>query len=188
LAQRSNRKRRKERRRAREAAPPRGAPPDAGPPAPAESGSDAMARGYARGRAKDEAARAALVPLAEGERPLAVTVAGLVALGLALANIVLGFLAGFEIQGEKPSRVGIALFSIVMLTAAYGCFRVRYWAVLGMQALLGLMILLFSLLVIQAESIAALAIGLGIVLSAGTLFWFLVKSMARIQMPKRPGA
>ena len=36
---------------------------------PARARADFMARGYARGRAKDEAARAALKPLAPGERP-----------------------------------------------------------------------------------------------------------------------
>ena len=80
------------------------------------------------------------------------------------------------------------LYSGLMLVAAWGCFNVRYWAVLGMQALLGLAIVVFSLLVIRAESILALAIGLAVIGSAGTLFWFLVKSMARIQMPERPGA
>jgi hypothetical protein len=64
---------------------------------------------------------------------------------------------------------------------------VRYWAVLGMQALLGLVILLFSLLAIRFGDIGELAIALAIIGSAGTLFWFLVKSMARIQMPERPG-
>ena len=38
-----------------------------------------MERGYARGRAKDEEARAALKPLAPGERPSAVTVGAVVA-------------------------------------------------------------------------------------------------------------
>ena len=178
MAQRSSRKKRKQRQRGR----------DAAPAAPADAGEKPIARGYARGRAKDEAARAALVPLAEGERPLAVTIAGLVALMLALTNLVLGYIADFEIQGEKPSPIGVGLFTLVMLVAAYGCFRVRYWAVLGMQALLGLMILLFSLQVISASNVLALVVSLAIIGSAGTLFWFLIKSMARIQMPQRPGA
>ena len=75
-----------------------------------------------------------------------------------------------------------------MLAAAVGCFRMRYWAVLGMQALLALTILLFSLLLIRAESVLAVVIGVAVIGGAGTLFWFLVKSMARIQMPERPGA
>ncbi len=146
-----------------------------------------MAAGYARGREKDEAARAALKPLAEGERPTAVTVAGVVALLLGLGNVIV-YLAGYEISGERPALVGVLLYSGLMFVAAWGCFNVRYWAVLGMQALLGLSIVLFSLLVIGAKSILVAAVSLVTIALAGTLFWFLVKSMARIQMPERPGS
>lgn len=199
MAKRSSRKQRKQRRRAAGgagAAAPRDAattadPGESAPPAPPPKEAEAsqtMARGYARGRAKDEAARARLAPLDEGERPLAVTIAGIVALVLAVGNLALGYIAGLEIQGEQASPVGVGLFATVMLVAAYGCFKVRYWAVLGMQALLALTIVVFSLLIVRAESIGALAIGLTVLLGAGALFWFLIKSMARIQMPGRPGA
>ncbi len=180
MAQSGRRKKRKQRQRS--------AGPEASRAKNDDEPSQTVARGYARGRAKDDAARARLVPLEEGERPLAVTIAGVVALVLAVGNLVLGYVAGLEIQGEKASPAGVGLFAIVMLVAAYGCFKVRYWAVLGMQALLGLTILLFSLLILRAESIGALAIGLAVLLGSGTLFWFLIKSMARIQMPQRPGA
>jgi len=171
LAQRSSRKRRKQRRRAQGSTKP-----------PA----DGMARGYARGRAKDDAARAALKPLREGERPTAVTVAGALALVLGVSNFGL-YVAGYEIGGERPAVVGVLLYTGLMFAAAWGCFRSRYWAVLGMEALLGLAIVIFALLVVRAESILALVIGLAVIGSAGTLFWFLVKAMARIQMPERPG-
>ena len=172
MAQRSSRKRRKQRRREqRESKPP----------------ADGMARGYARGREKDEAARAALKPLEEGERPTAVTVAGALALVLGLSNLGL-YLAGYEIGGERPAMAGVLLYTGLMFAAAWGCFNARYWAVLGMQALLGLAIVIFSLLIIRAESVLALAIGLAVIGSAGTLFWKLVKAMARIQMPERPGS
>jgi len=146
-----------------------------------------MARGYARGREKDEAARAALKPLAEGERPTAVTVAGVVALVLGLGNVVV-YLAGYEISGERPALVGVLLYSGLMFVAAWGCFKVRYWAVLGMQALLGLSIVLFCLLLIGAKNVFVAFVCLVVIPAAGTLFWFLVKSMARIQMPERPGS
>ena len=38
-----------------------------------------------------------------------------------------------------------------MLTAAWGMWRVRYWAVLGMQALLGLLIVILSLVLVTAR-------------------------------------
>ena len=66
-------------------------------------------------------------------------------------------------------------------------WHARYWAVLGMQTLLGITVLLASLGLISAVNLwAALLLAL-IIVAAGTLFWFLVKAMARIQMPERPG-
>lgn len=181
MAQRSSRKRRKERQRARTGGG------TAAPAAEHESDADQLARGYARGRAKDDAARAALKPLAEGERPTAVTVAAIVAALLGIGNII-AVLAGMEINGEKPNAVGPVMYSVVMFVAAWGCWNVRYWAVLGMEALLGLAILLFSIFLVGANNALAVIVCLAVIGSAGALFWFLVKSMARIQMPERPGA
>ena len=160
---------------------------DVSTPAAADSDDERMARGYARGRARDEAARAALIPLQPGERPPAVMVAGVLALVLALTNFG-AYVAGLEVQGDRPNAIGVGVFTLLLLTAAIGCFRVRYWAVLGMQALLGLVVVIFSLLLIRFGDLLELAIALAIIGSAGTLFWFLVKSMARIQMPERPGS
>ena len=159
---------------------------DVATPPLADSDDARMARSYARGRVRDEEARAALIPLAPGERPPAVTIAGVVALVLALTNLG-AYVAGLEVQGDRPNAIGVGLFTLLLLTAAIGCLRVRYWAVLGMQALLGFVIVIFSLLAIRFGDLLELAIALAIIGSAGTLFWFLVKSMARIQMPERPG-
>ena len=69
---------------------------------------------------------------------------------------------------------------------AWGMWRARYWAVLGMQTLLGLTVLLAAIGLVTAVNVsAALLLGV-IIVAAGTLFWFLVKAMARIQMPERP--
>jgi hypothetical protein len=146
-----------------------------------------MARGYSRSRAKDDAARAALEPLEPGERPGPVTVGAVLALLLGAGNLV-AYFAGMEIQGERPAAFGVFLYSGLMLLTSYGCFRTRYWGVLGIQTVLGLMIVVFGLLMTRAESILALAISIAVVGLSGTLFWKLVKSMARIQMPRPPGA
>lgn len=182
MAQRSSRKRRKQRQHA-------ATPEDqaAGNGAPPESGQDRMARGYARGRAKDEAARAALKPLGQDERPLAVTIAAILAFALGAANFI-SYIAGLEVQGEQPALLGIAIYSGLMFTVAYGCFRMRYWGVLGMEAVLALALVIFGVLLTRAESVVALLIALAVIAGAGTLFWKLVKVMARIQMPERPGA
>jgi hypothetical protein len=144
-----------------------------------------MTRGYARGRARDEAARAALEPLGEGERPRAVTVGALAAAALALAEIV-SLAIGYE-AGEN-GRVARSVLVVGLLgVMAWGMWRVRYWAVLGMQTLLGITIVFAAVAAVFAANLAAVVLVIAIIVPAAALFWFLVKSMARIQMPRRPG-
>ena len=50
------------------------------------------------------------MPLEEGERPTAVTVAALVALFLALANLVL-WAVGTDVRGSTTSPVGVIIFA-----------------------------------------------------------------------------
>jgi len=137
-----------------------------------------------RAERKNAEARAALEPLAEGERPGAVTVAAIVAVVFAVANLIVYF-AGVEIRGDRPQLIGVLAYSGVMFAAGWGMWRVRYWAVLGMQALLGLLIVILSLVLLGSTDLLRAAIVLALVVAAGTLFWFLVKAMARIQMPER---
>jgi hypothetical protein len=136
-----------------------------------------------RSELRDAEARAALVPLEEGERPAAVTVAAIVAGLLGLTNLGF-FIGGYDVRGDDPT-IGALLFSALMLVAAWGCWNVRYWAVLGIQALLALLIIVFSLAAMTAGSIWALLLALAVIIGAGTLFWFMVKALARIQMPTR---
>ncbi|GAC1316999.1 MAG: hypothetical protein NVSMB25_03820 [Thermoleophilaceae bacterium] len=138
-----------------------------------------------RSERRNAEARAALEPLAAGERPRAVTIGALVALALGLGNLI-AYAAGSKIGGHKPALPGIASFSLLMFVAAAGMWRSRYWAVLGMQALLGLTILTFGVLLTIVSNAVALIVCLVAIASAGSLFWFLVKAMARIQMPQRP--
>ena len=124
------------------------------------------------------------MPLREGERPRAVTVAAIVALLVGLGNLV-AYFAGLEIGGERPALAAVIPPSLLMLAAAWGMWRARYWAVRGMQALLGIVIVLFALAGLLALSLKGVLIVLAVIVPAGTLFWFLVKAMARIQMPER---
>ncbi len=147
---------------------------------------DPAASPYSRSEEKNAAVRASLEPLAEGERPLAVTIGAVVAFLLAVANLGL-YLAGVEIDGERPSPLSLA-FPALLLVAAWGMWRARYWAVLGMQAVLALVLIGFSIsLMLFAASgdVLRAAISLFVLTAAGLLFWFMVKAMARIQMPER---
>lgn len=124
------------------------------------------------------------MPLREGERPRAVTIGAVVALLLGLGNLV-AYFAGLEIGGERPKLAAVVPPSLLMLLTAWGMWRARYWAVLGMQALLGIVIVIFALGGLFALSLKGILIVLAVIVPAGTLFWFLVKAMARIQMPER---
>ena len=156
---------------------------------PAPAAEPAPARGYARGRAKDEAARAALEPLAPGERPTAVTVGAIVAALLAVANLI-AVVAGWDGAAGEEDRAralaGSVLVAGLLFVVAWGMWRARYWAVLGMQTLLALTLIASALALVTASSAGGVALLVAILAAAGTLFWFMVKAMARIQMPERP--
>jgi hypothetical protein len=159
------------------AVPP--APPDAAP-----SSDEALKRGYARGRERDERIRAGLAPLRDDERPPALLVAAALAAALGLVNLGL-FLAGVEVQGERPNTITTLLFCALLLTAAVGMYRKAYWAVLGFQALLALITLVFALFLLRASNALAVVVCVAIIGVAGTLFFKLVRVLARIQLPER---
>jgi hypothetical protein len=144
----------------------------------------AAARGYARSRAKDEEARAQLEPLAPGERPGAVTVAAVVAVLLAVA-VMAGTLTGNDLSDRGGSLQGGLLIAGVLLLAAYGMWKARYWAVLGFQAFLAFQILVTSLALAVASSWYAALFCVVVIGLSGWLFWKLIRSMARLQMPER---
>ena len=133
---------------------------------------------------KDDLARERLKPLEEGERPRVVTIGAVIATGMAVSTVVL-FAAGVEVQGSDAQAPGTLVYAGLMGAMAAGMWMARYWAVLGFQTLLAFAIVIWSLLLIQAENILGVLLALGVIGAAGTMFWFLVKAMARIQMPER---
>ena len=144
-----------------------------------------MERGYAKAEERNQEAREALVPLAEGERPTVVTVGAIVA-GLIALSIVFGYLTGVEVDGEQPKLPQVVAPALIMGVMAWGMWQARYWAVLGFQLIL--VFLIFSAvfgLAVQASTVAQFAATLGLLAVAGTFFYFMVKAMARIQMPQR---
>jgi hypothetical protein len=150
-----------------------------------QRGSERMARGYARAEQRNQEAREALEPLAEGERPTVVTIGAVVA-GLIALSIVAGYLAGVEVDGERPRWAQVVAPAVIMGMMSWGMWHARYWAVLGFQ--LALVFVLFSAffgLLVGASSVIEIAATLAVLAVAGTFFFFMVKAMARIQMPTR---
>jgi hypothetical protein len=144
-----------------------------------------MTRGYAKAEQRNQAAREALTPLAEGERPTVVTVGAVVA-GLIALSILAGYLLGVEVNGEKPRVAQVLAPALIMGVMSWGMWRARYWAVLGFQLIL--VFLIFSAvfgLAVQAATVAQFAATLALLAVSGTFFVFMVKAMARIQMPER---
>jgi hypothetical protein len=150
-----------------------------------QRGSDSMARGYAKAEERNQAAREALEPLGEGERPLVVTI-GAIAAGLVALSIVVGYLAGVKADGETPKIPQVAGPVLILGVMAWGMWRARYWAVLGFQLILVFLIFAaVSGLAVSASTVPQfLATGILLAISGG-FFYFMVKAMARIQMPER---
>ncbi|HYP48725.1 MAG TPA: hypothetical protein VEQ61_08840, partial [Thermoleophilaceae bacterium] len=149
-------------------------------------GTTGAGRGYARSRAKDEQARAALKPLRRGERPRAVTVGAVVAGLMALINLV-ALVVSYESDEPGKALSTIAGTGLLLLVAV-GMWRSRYTAVLGMQTLLAIAIIIASLDLLGTTSARNALLAVAVIAASGTLFWHLVKAMARIQMPARPGS
>jgi hypothetical protein len=150
---------------------------------PVANGRETMARGYARAREKDEAARAALVPIAPGERPWPIALSAILAALFAVANLVL-VAVGWEVDGKRPIAGGL-VFAAVMLAAAVGMWYLRYWAVLGFEVLLGVTFIGAMLSLLRAGNAQGVLLAVVVMVLTGPLFWLLIRQMARIQMPTR---
>jgi hypothetical protein len=153
------------------------------PAAPAEP--DPLRRRYARGRARDEAIRQGLQPLAPGERPRAVTVAAVVAFVFAAANVVAALTGNDVSASDGNASAATAVTTAVLVLAGVGMLLRQYWAVLGFQTILAIQIIFFSLALLRVQKwwlgiLMAIAIYL-----LGMMFWKLIRAMARLQMPDR---
>ena len=139
----------------------------------------------ARAEARDAAARESLQPLPEGERQLVVTI-GAIASALICVSIVIGWAAGVEVEGGRPHVLQVVAPAALMGVMAWGMWRARYWAVLGFQVVLVFLIIAAALGLVAAGSAFQVAGNVVLMALAGTCFYFMVKALARIQMPQRP--
>ena len=83
-----------------------------------------MEHGYARAEERNQEVRESLEPLDEGERPLVVTI-GAVITALIVASILIGYLSGVEVEGDKPKLAQVlAPTQAIEYVACTGCGHV----------------------------------------------------------------
>lgn len=144
----------------------------------------------ARSEEKNQAVRETLEPLREGERPTAVTVGAAVSALIAMVFTVSAVIAAFgavEVSGEEPNPIPLAIFAAALWFMTWGMWKARYWAVLGFQMLLVLFMLSAAFGLAAVGSIVQAVGSLILLLGAAALFYFMIRALARIQMPPRPG-
>jgi hypothetical protein len=134
--------------------------------------------GGSRSAAREERARARLMPLAPDERP-----AALAAL-LALAVIV-GALTIHGLRHHGGSLPGGLFIAAILGLLAWGMYGRRYWAVLGFEALLAFQVIVTSLALVVASTWLAAVFCLVSIVLAGWLFWKLIAVMGRLQANDR---
>jgi hypothetical protein len=149
---------------------------------PAAEAAPALSR-RERTELRDARARAALEPLAAGERPLGLIVAIVAASALALASLI-PYLAGATIAGKHPGP-GVLAFTALVGLLAVGMAMARYWAVILFEALITLIILAFSLFLVEARNLAGVAVCLGVLVPSGWIFWKLIRVMGRIAVTRQ---
>jgi hypothetical protein len=143
-----------------------------------------MAKYQARANERNAAARATLNPLQPGERPWPLLAGVVLTTAAGIANLVL-YIAGVKIGGKHPAPSEL-IFTVVMLVCAAGMWRLWYQAVLGFMVLLALVIVYFSLLMVEASNLLGIVIPPIFIVGGGFLFWKLVRVLSRLQMPTRP--
>jgi len=138
-----------------------------------------------RVEAENAAAREMLEPLAPGERPWPITVSVALTAVAGVVNLIL-YAAGATIAGKHPSPGTIYLFSAIMLACSFGMWRLWYQAVLAFMGLLAIVIVLFSLFLIEASNLLGVLVPPVFIVVGSFLFWKLIRVLGRIQAPPRP--
>ena len=94
---------------------------------------------------------------------------------------------GAQVNGDDVNIAQWAGLAAIFTWMSWGMWNARYWAVLGFQMLLVLLILACVLGLVVAGTLLQMVSTLILAIGLGLLFYFMVKAMARIQMPDRPG-
>jgi hypothetical protein len=157
------------------------APADAAPkspPRPKESGAEMMKRGYARAEVKNQATREALQPLEPGERP-GILIGTVVWILVIAAVMTYNAIASNGLS--NGSRVGNGVMVLLIAVAAFGTWRLEYWAILGTQTLLALTLVSLVLAAMVVTNLWLVLLAVVGALVSGYFFYKMVKVMARVQ-------
>jgi hypothetical protein len=154
------------------------------PPArqPRPTNEEFLLRYQARADQRNAEARDNLQPLEPGEHPwpllLAIALTSLSGISTAIL-----YFAGVTIGGKHSPSV--LIYTVIMLICAAGMWKLWYQAVLAFMVLLAIVIVFFSLFLVEASNILGLVVALAIIGGGGFLFWKLVRVLSRLQMPQR---
>ena len=89
-------------------------------------------------------------------------------------------------RGQDPNLGGALVLCGVLVVAAIGMWRMRYWAVLGFEVLLGVLMVSAALSLLVASNLRGALLAVVVIALTGPLFWALIRTMARLQMPAAP--
>ena len=95
--------------------------------------------------------------------------------------MIVGALTVHGLSRHGGSLPGGVFLAAVLALLALGMYRRRYWAVLGFEALLAFQIIVTSLALVVASTLARGGAVPGRDRAGGWLFWKLVRVMGRIQ-------
>lgn len=149
---------------------------------------DRMQAGYAKAEEKNRRVRESLEPLGAGERPTVITVGAIfcaVMAAIAWSSAGVALFTGAEVNGVRPNVAQLALTGLITTGLAWGLWKARYWAALGFQVLLLLLLIAGVAGLVLAGTLAQAVTTFLLLVLLGAMFWFMVKAMARIQMPER---
>lgn len=134
--------------------------------------------------ARDDRARAQIVPLAPGERPPAIVVCAVLCALIAIANLVL-WAAGWEVSEQELNAAAAIVPALLFGWLAYGLWQTRLLAIAATQVVLALTALFASGSLLVASDLGSAALSLTVITVCGVLFWPLIRVNARAGMRDR---
>ncbi|MBJ7472079.1 MAG: thiamine phosphate synthase [Solirubrobacteraceae bacterium] len=137
---------------------------------------------------RNAAVRAELKPFEPGERPAAAAMAAILLAAVGLVNLLM-WAIGYQPREALRTDSGTAAqitFGVLAVGLSFAVWRLKAWALLLLQALLGITALACFVGLIIAQTVRGAALTLVLMLICGALFYKLVRVLARAQTPRTP--